>query len=369
MRPLRPLRLLIGGVGLAAVLTVTLTAAHAAPAGTRRVSTDSEGVQLLSASSGGTISADGRYAVFLTLDSTGGYDTRLYVKDLRTGKLSQVPEDMLYTTHAVLSANGRRVAYSNGNRYPKPYVYDRVTGETQQLWPARPPDDGFYELGEAAAISADGRHVAYTIGNRQGDQYARVLYVRDLATGTDEQISPLPPEGMITGASLSADGRTVAYGVLVRTAQGAVVRVHVKNRDTGETRRVDTGSSSYLVQLSADGHQVLFNSVSEDSEDSEEGTSAAYVRDLRTDRIRRIADSVAGAADGALRHVLLAEDVGLVLLDRRTGARHVVGPATATAIPGGVNRHGSAVVFTSAADDLVPGDTNGVSDVFIEHMH
>ncbi|WP_327431964.1 TolB family protein [Streptomyces sp. NBC_01236] len=344
---------------LAAALTLTVTPAQAAPAGTERVSTGTGGVQLTAASSGGTVSADGRYAVFLSADPTGGYDTRVYVKDLRTGTLTQVPEDMLYTTHAVLSANGRRVAYSNGNRYPKPYVYDRVTGETQQLWPAQLPDTASYELGEAAAISADGRQVAYTIGNRAGDQYARVLYVRDLATGTDEQISPLPPEGMITGASLSADGRTVAYGLLVRTGQGAVVQLYVKDRGTGETRRVDTGTSAGLVQLSADGSRVLFNSRAED------GTSATYVRDLRTDRVQRIADGVADAADSTLRHVLLTEDDGLVLLDRRTGERHTVGPAGATALPGAVTRHGRAVVFSSTADDLVPGDTNGVSDVFL----
>ncbi|MFE9878385.1 TolB family protein [Streptomyces sp. NPDC005784] len=346
-------------VALAAVCTLTGTTAQAAPAGIARVSTDTGGGQLAGASSGATVSADGRYAAFLSADPTGGYDTRLYVKDLRTGALSRVPEDLLYTTHAVISANGRRVAYSDGNRYPKPYVYDRATGETQLLWPAQLPDDSLYELGEAAAISADGRHVAYTIGNRHGDEYARVLYVRDLATGTDERISPVPPTGMITGASLSADGRTVAYGLLVRGDRGAAVQIYSENRDTGGTRRVDTGDPAGLVRLSTDGRRILFDSTAQD------GTTGAYIRDLRTGAVRRIADTEAAAADGTLRHVLLTEDTGPVLLDRRTGARRSAGPAGSTALPGAVTRNGRAVVLASTAEDLVPGDTNGVADVFV----
>ncbi|WP_427919811.1 hypothetical protein [Streptomyces sp. cg40] len=355
-------RRLLLGAALAGALPLTVGPAQAAPAGTARVSTDGGGVQLPSASYGGTVGADGRHVLFATADPTGGYNTSLHVKDLRTGALTQVPEDLQYTTHPMLSANGRRVAYSNGDRYPKPYVYDRATGETRQLWPAQPPDTAFYELGEAAAISADGRQVAYTIGNRHGDQYARVLYVRDLAAGTDDQISPVPPEGMITGASLSADGRTVAYGVLVRTDRATTVHVYAEDRASGVTTRIDTGGATGLVQISADGRRVLFNSTSED------GTSGVYVRDLRTGRVRSIAAGSADAADFSLRYVVLAEDTGLVLLDSGTGTRHTVAPPGSTAVPGSVTRHGRAVVFTSDAGDLVPGDTNGTSDVFVRHL-
>jgi hypothetical protein len=73
----------------------------------------------------------------------------------------------------------------------------------------------------------------------------------------------------------------------------------------------------------------------------------------------------AAAADGTLRHVLLTEDTGPVLLDRRTGARRSAGPAGATALPDAVTRNGRAVVLASTAEDLVPGDTNGVADVFV----
>ena len=41
--------------------------------------------------------------------------------------------------------------------------------------------------------------------------------------------------------------------------------------------------------------------------------------------------------------------------------------ADARAGHGAVTAKGRAVVFSSGATDLVPGDTNGVPDVFVQH--
>ncbi|TQE29486.1 hypothetical protein Sipo8835_24725 [Streptomyces ipomoeae] len=353
----------------AALILTALPTASAHTPGVQRISTVGDGGQLPSASTGARISADGRYAVFNSADPTGGYDRRVYIKDLRTGGLTPVPEEMQYTGEAMISGDGRRIAYNNGNRFPHPYVYDRVTGETQQLWPERAPDDTLYELGTVGAISADGRHVAYVIGNRHGNQGSRVLYVRDLVTGTDEQITALPPEGMIDRVRLSADGRTVAYDVIVLTgsASGALGRVYVKDRRTGATRRVDPDpeARSVLAQLSGDGRRVLFTTTAPAN-----GTPQPYIHDLRTGRTEPAGPegSTAVAADPSARHVLLARDGALSLLDLRTGAHRSV-TGSGTALPGAVSRQGRAVVFTSTADDLVADDTNGVADVFIQRGH
>ncbi|MEU6242081.1 hypothetical protein [Streptomyces sp. NPDC047024] len=347
-------------VSLVAVLLLagagTAVAAPAHPAGARveRVSSGSDGSQLPKASAGGVVSADGRYAAFLSNDPAGSIDKLLYLKNLRTGRLTKVPENLVYTMITGLSADGRRIAYSDSNRYPKPYVYDRVTGETQQLWPA---EGDAYELGETAAISGDGRSVAYTLGNRHGLEYANVLYVRDLATGADDQIIKLDRDSGLNGTSLDAKGRTLAYGI---TTTGGDGQIYVKDRHTGTTRRVDTGTQAHLVQLSADGHRVLFNV------HLGAGVWVAYLRDLRTDEVRRIADGPAAAGDASLRHILLTDGDSLVLRDLRTGRQRTVAPtASATARSGSVTRDGDAAVFTSTAADLVPGDTNEVSDVFV----
>lgn len=243
----------------------------------------------------------------------------------------------------MISADGRRVAYTNGNRHGEPYVYDRVTGETVQLWPAQPPD-GFYELGHAEAISAGGRYVAYGIGSRHGLQ---ALYVRDLSTGTDEQIA-LPADGQIGEAAIGAHGRTVAYAVFARTGQGVTHRIHVKDRDSGETRLLADGpalSAPRLLPLVVDGRRVLYNGRSAD------GTPQPHAHDLRTARTEPI------GAPGAL-----------TLRDLNTGRERAVA-AAGTALPGAVTRNGRSAVFSSTADDLVPDDTNGASDVFIDHIH
>ncbi|MFJ4516364.1 TolB family protein [Streptomyces sp. NPDC088816] len=355
-------RAVLGAASTAALLLALGPAAVAAPPPrVERISTAIDGSELTAASGGSVISGDGRYAVFTSADPEGGYDTRLYLKDLRTGRLAQVPEDLLYTTGPMLSGDGRRLAYSNGNRYPKPYVYDRVTGRTEVVWPQEPPQDTSYELGTAAAISADGRHVAYTLGNRHGDDYARVLLVRDLHTGTDRRISPLPAEGMILNAWLGADGRTVAYSVAARTNQGTEGRIHVV-RD-GHESDIGSGFSATLVRLSDDGRRALFNATAAD------WTTSAYVEDLRTGRVRQVAGTGAVAADGSLRHVLLSGDGGLDLLTLPSGRRQQVAPAGATALPRAVDRTGHTVVFSSAAADLVPHDTNGVQDVFVRRLN
>ncbi|MFE7234358.1 TolB family protein [Streptomyces sp. NPDC057596] len=355
-------RRVFGAASAAGLLLALGPAAVAAtpPPRVERISTATDGSELTAASGGGVISGDGRCAVFSSADPEGGIDTRLYLKDLRTGRLTQVPEDLVYTTGPMLSGDGRYVAYSNGNRYPKPYVYDRVTGRTELLWPEEPQDTS-YELGTAAAISSDGRHVAYTLGNRHGDDYARVLHVRDLGTGTDRQISPLPAEGMILNAWLSADGRTVAYSVAARTGQGTEGRIHVV-RD-GHESDIGSGFSATLVRLSDDGRSALFNAMAADL------TTTAYFQDLRTGRVRQAAGTAAVAADGSLRHVLLSGDGGLDLLALPSGRRHPVAPAGATALPRAVDRAGHAVVFSSPAADLVPYDTNGVPDVFVRRLN
>jgi hypothetical protein len=75
------------------------------------------------------------------------------------------------------------------------------------------------------------------------------------------------------------------------------------------------------------------------------------------------------SVDGTGTSVLLqTADGSLTLLDLRTGRAHPVAAAPANAGLGAVTRHGRAVVFTSPSADLVPGDTNGVPDVFVRRI-
>ncbi|MFE7858389.1 TolB family protein [Streptomyces sp. NPDC057403] len=370
------------GAALAAALAYTAAApatAHSGSdgpptatvgtAGVERVDTGSDGGQFGTYVYGGPISASGRFAAFTATgpapDCPASGAVCVYLKDLRTGALIRVPDTQYYASGPLLGADAKIVAYSSGNRFTKPYVYDRVTGTTRQLWPA--DGGGRYELGTAQAVSADGRYVAYTVGNRTPPAYESELYVRDLATGTDTRVLAPPLEGQLTNVMLSADGRTLAYGMLVPGGSDRTGRVYVEDLGSGVTVRADTDDygDSALAALSADGRRVLLGSRS-----YPDGVDSARLVDLASGHVRRLGpDGVRpAAADPAVRHVLLTDGTdALSLLDVRTGARRTVTTSAALAVPGSVSRGGRAVEFRSEAPDLVPGDTNGVADVFVSH--
>ncbi|MFF4958619.1 hypothetical protein ACFY2Z_16315 [Streptomyces sp. NPDC001222] len=129
----------------------------------------------------------------------------------------------------------------------------------------------------------------------------------------------------------------------------------VVDRATGGKVQADAGlGQGRLIRLNDDGRYVVL--------DAQGGT---YVRDLRTGRLVRAADTPAVAASRDARHLLLSGADGLRLLDRRTGRSPAVGPAGAQAVPGAVSADGRAAVFGSAAADLVAGDTNDAADVSV----
>ncbi|MFE4424210.1 TolB family protein [Streptomyces sp. NPDC056817] len=348
---------LASALALALASTAVPATAASHPPRVERVSTATDGTEADGASTSAVISDDGRHAAFLTraenLGCSAGYPC-MQVRDLVTGAVTTVREGGGFWWAAPsISGDGRYVGYSAGSKLPAPYLHDRRTGQSQRIWPDVPPSGA--ELGQVWSLSRHGTHIAYMLGNRNGPAFTRYLYVRDTATGTDELISGAdePPKA---AASLSADGTAVAYMTGFTSDDPAdTADVFVVDRATGRKVQVDTGlGQARLIQLSDDGRYVVF--------DAQGGT---YVRDLRTGHLHRVADTPAKSASRDARYLLLSGADGLRLLDRRTGRSAAVGPAGSEAVPGAVSAKGRAVVFGSAADDLVPGDTNGASDIFV----
>ncbi|WP_053849340.1 PD40 domain-containing protein [Streptomyces sp. NRRL B-24085] len=322
---------------------------------TERVSTAADGSQADGPSGDAAISADGRRVAFVSRAPSFGcarFTPCLLVKDVSGGEVTKIDLGSGHTySSPEPSADGSRIAFSAGTRFPAPYLYDRATGRAERLWPQDPP--GPNELGHAESISPDGTHVAYTLGNRNGDASTRLLYVRDTATGTDALVSPAE-EGQKIGASVSGDGTRVAYGLRVDSEQDPA-DVYVRDRTTGERTQVDTGlGAAHLVRITADGRRVLL--------DAESGL---YVHDLRTGTNRRVADGNPGPATADGRYAVVSGEDGTRVRDLRTGARGAALPRDAQVPDNGLTAKGRAVVFRSSASHLVPGDTNGESDVFV----
>ncbi|MDH6453101.1 MULTISPECIES: hypothetical protein [unclassified Streptomyces] len=342
---------------LAGTTAQARTEAEAAPgkARTERVSTAADGSQADGSSGDAAISADGRTVAFVSTAASFGcahFTPCLLVKDVTGGGVTRIDLGDGYTYGSPApSADGSRIAFSAGTRFLAPYLYDRATGRAQKLWPQDPP--GSVESGRAESISPDGTHVAYTLGNRNGSGSARLLYVRDTATGADALVSPAE-EGEKNGASVSADGTRVAYGLHADSEQDPA-DVYVRDRTTGERTQVDNGlGAAYLVRITADGRRVLLHA-----------ESGLYVHDLRTGESRRVADGNPGAATADGRYAVVAGEDGTRVRDLRTGARGAALPRYAQVLDNALAAKGRAVVFSSSASHLVPGDTNAESDVFV----
>jgi Tol biopolymer transport system component len=286
----------------------------------RRVSVASDGTQGNSASWNPSISADGRYVAFysdasnlVSGDTNGVSDT--FVKDLQTGT----------TKHVSVTSDG-----TQGN------------------------SDSF-----DPSISADGRYVAFHSfasnlvsgdTNNRGD-----IFVKDLQIGTIKRISVASDDTQGNRDSLypsiSADGRYVAFyseaNNLVSGDTNGTGDIFVKDLQTDTTKRISVASDgtqgnkySIYPSITADGRYVAFysdasNLVSGDTN----GAGDIFVKDLQTDTTKRIS---------------IASD------DTQGNSNFKQKPS--------ISADGRYVTFHSNANNLVSGDTNGVSDTFVKDL-
>src|SRR5947207_2433895 len=173
-----------------------------------------------------------------------------------------------------------------------------------------------------------------------------------VSSAGNEQIG-LPPDGPTPPPSISANGRFVAFDSpatnLVAGDTNGRSAVFVHDRRSGTTERVsvdsagDQGNSysgtiirDYGVTMSADGRFVAFvsaatNLVAGDTN----GVADVFVHDRQTRTTERVSvDSAGTEGNGA-------------------------------SIFSEISADGRFVAFWSSATNLVPGDTNGVADVFV----
>jgi Tol biopolymer transport system component len=211
--------------------------------------------------------------------------------------------------------------------------------------------------GDAAALSADGRFVAFQGGDDslvEGDTNGAVdVLVRDRLTGTTERASigsgGAQGDDYSFDPSLSADGRFVAFysraATLVPGDTNGWEDVFVRDRLAGTTERVSVGGDgaegdgfSGYPALSADGRFVAF---------------ASGATNL-----------VAGDTNGPFRWDVFVRDRQAGTTERVSVSGAGV-QADDTSLGAALSADGRFVAFTSHASNLVPGDTNGAQDVFV----
>jgi hypothetical protein len=284
-----------------------------------RVSSNAAGVQGNADSSRAQFSADGRTVVFessasnlVAGDINGAWD--LFVKDLQSGAIQRVSTD----------AAG---AQGNGNSYNARFSAD----------------------GRSVVFESSASNLVAGDSNGTGD-----IFVKDLQSGAIQRVSTdaagVQGNSSSFNAQFSADGRTVVFesyaSNLVAGDSNGTYDVFVKDLQSGAIQRVSTdaagvqgNSSSFNAQFSADGRTVVFASVASNlvAGDSN-GALDIFVKDLQSGAIQRVSTDAAGVQGNS------QSDNAQFSAD------------------------GRSVVFSSAASNLVSGDSNGAYDIFVKDL-
>ncbi|HUQ63283.1 MAG TPA: hypothetical protein VM121_06000 [Acidimicrobiales bacterium] len=299
---------------------------------------------------------------------------------------------------------------SNPNQPSSPYHFelfrrDNRTGEIERV--SVPCDgcgtttDGSSARGE---MSADGRYVAFVSWATNlvpGDtNLVRDVFVRDMVRRTTHRVSVpdrtqpgregdgIPSSSGDQGAdlySISRDGRRVVFKSsapnLVANDTNRATDVFMRDELAGTTERVNVSSAGIeanqdsrsvtgfgLRTISDDGRFVYFNSdatnlVSRPTN----GKENVYRRDLwlRTTTLMTVSSTGVAANDSVgstdYRQTLFTYVAPILVAGRpNVGLSSLSYSATAD---------GRYVVFSSDADNLVPGDSNTKTDVFMHDAH
>ncbi len=269
-----------------------------------------------------------------------------------------------WSKYAYVTDDGRYVAFESwssnlvsgdSNDTGDVFVRDRVNGATERISVSTAGAQGDGSSG-LPSISSDGRYVAFELAAENlvsGDSNGSMdIFVRDRVNGTTERVSVSSDEAEADSWSvhpaISADGRFVAFHSAAENLVGDDTNntydVFVRDRVNGTTERAsvtsggveaDHGASAFAC-ISADGRYVGFESW---AEDLATGDTNGYEDVLVHDRVgggTELASvaSAGAAGDDSSERCSLSGD-------------------------------GRYVTFESLATNLVGGDTNDTSDVFV----
>ncbi|HEY2980582.1 MAG TPA: hypothetical protein VGJ22_05340, partial [Anaerolineales bacterium] len=207
----------------------------------------------------------------------------------------------------------------------------------------------------SASVSGDGRFVAFASDASNLVSLALTvgpnIFVRDRQAGTTTLVSLNltggGPNGGSEEPSISSDGRFVAFQSdatdLVSVDTNGTTDIFVRDRQSGTTTLVSVDSAgtqandvSDSASISADGRFVAFTSAASNLVAGDtNGTNDVFLHDLQTGATTRVSvDSSGAEANGSSGF-------------------------------GSVSGDGRLVAFSSNANNLVLGDTNGRTDVFV----
>jgi Tol biopolymer transport system component len=349
---------------------------------TTRVSISSAEAESDGSSAKPSISADGSIVVFPSSATNLVAGDRnefqdVFVRDRARGITARVSgrtdEANGASLAALVSADGRVVVFSSDasnlvggdrNGALDVFVVDRATGTTSRVGSSTGSDPS--DRSEASSVDARGRVIGFRsyapgLVGRDSNGLADV-FAYDRRAGLTQRVNVSTVGDQADAATfrgmVSGNGRFVGFrsraNNLVPDDTNDALDVFVHDRLLGLTTRVSVSSSGAEANaaglarsfrgsmfmsrpfLSANGRYAAFTSRAANLvADDTNGRSDVFVHDLWTGRTIRVSLTANGTeADG-------------------------------DSFVAGISADGRVVAFTSLADDLVPGDTNGRRDVFV----
>lgn len=260
-------------------------------------------------------------------------------------------------------------------------------------------------------ISADGRFVTFSSAAQNLDgtpSGTRDVYVHDLLLHRTERVSLSDTGGFASTRcdypQISANGRFVSFVTysdnLVAGDTNGDRDVYLRDRLAQTTVRISLSTSgeqsnndSYAGSISDDGRYALFSTRSAKMHPDGNTRTHFYLRDTHTNTTTRTTENSLGdAANQDCKHGFLSSTADWIVFSTiatnlpggaansrddvyirnlNTGVTEWISSTHLGGEPDGhcnrpsVSADGRWVVFQSGATNLVPGDTNGVIDVFL----
>ena len=285
---------------------------------TQRVSVDNETILIgNNHATQPVISRDGRFVAFtsrasnLVPDDTND-DRDIFIHDRQTGTIERVVIDGIDSLHINYSS---KISMSNDGRY---IVFVSIEG-------LLPIDD-------------NGKYDVYLIDRK--DNSLRLVSMRS--------VDNLVGDGWSVEASISGDGNYIVFN----------------SSSTLLLPRVTTAGNIFLYDVQS--HQVVWNVTDTDNSAGNGGNGGCRYPRISNDGRYIVfqsfaSDLVAGDDNGKRDLFLRGTQRGdpVLRIDARYSTSHLF-PTDSS-----ISDDGRYVVFDSELDDLVPNDTNGVTDVFI----
>jgi len=330
---------------------------------------------------------------------------------------SEIPRMSADARYVVFSGAASNLVAADANSSLDVFVRDRHTPTTERVSVSTAGVEGNGDS-EYGAISGDGRFVAFesSASNLVGGDTnsVRDVFVRDRQTGVTERVSvdsnEIQADGASQNPSISDDGRYVVFEsagqFLVPGDTNSSVDVFLRDRQLGTTERISVSTSSAqgnatsgLPRVSGNGRYVVFSSDATSLIPGDtNGKLDVFLRDRQLGTTELISVSSSGAQSNAASFVslftahpitlsgryvaynsvatnLVAGDTNLrsdvFLRDRTLGTTVRVSVSSGggqahdgDSFGGDLSATGQFVAFYSEASDLVPGDTNDAFDMF-----